>query len=191
MTAEILLLIALLIITAAAAALSAPVNAVLSLDLGLNVKERCCDTSFEVRSDYALLAKLHSIRIFQRSGSIGKSDDKKRDIPVKCVIDEINKISYDIGIDRLSVTGSAAFGDAAYTALVTGAINILAGAAVSALGASVSGINTCNIDMRPDYSDKFSINIYFECILRATAGNIIIALYNIVKGSKKNAKSDK
>lgn len=134
-------------------------------------------------------------RIFRRdNNSKKKSKSKtKRDI-----LRKISKFSQHLEISNVSIIGNISLANAFPTAISVGILNALSGFFIAFLSSHCSKISLSRIIIRPIYSEEIEGDIFFECIVKANAGNIItesakhfINTQKNKKGRKKNVKSHK
>lgn len=109
-------------------------------------------------------------RIFRTTNDKKK---KKKSTTAHKVYESIKKSKKHIEITDVSILGNISFGNAADTALVAGILNIVSGNIIAYLSTFSSKISISQINIRPVYNEQIEGEIFFECIVKVNAGNII------------------
>ena len=109
-------------------------------------------------------------RIFRTTNEKKK---KKKSTTAHKVYESIKKSKKHIEITDVSILGNISFGNAADTALVAGILNIVSGNIIAYLSTFSSKISISQINIRPVYNEQIEGEIFFECIVKVNAGNII------------------
>lgn len=109
-------------------------------------------------------------RIFRTTNDKKK---KKKSTTAHKVFESIKNAKKHIEITDVSILGNISFGNAADTALVAGILNIVSGNIIAYLSTFSSKISISQINIRPVYNEQIEGEIFFECIVKVNAGNII------------------
>lgn len=109
-------------------------------------------------------------RIFRTTNDKKK---KKKSTTAHKVFESIKSAKKHIEITDVSILGNISFGNAADTALAAGILYILSSNFIAYLSTYSSKISVSQIIITPVYNEQIEGEIFFECIVKANAGNII------------------
>ena len=187
MAKSVILLIILILILLIAAIFSTEIHIVLSFYASTEYLNSQTENPYK----YSVVIN----RIIRRDESNRK---KSKSRFKQNIINKIKKLSYCFEISDISIIGNISLANPFATSLSVGFLNIAAGFFTAFLSSHFSKISLSRITIQPVYSENIQGDIFFECIVKANAGNIItesvkhfINTQKKKKGRVKNVKSHK
>lgn len=162
MAATVILLIILILILIIIMIFSINLRIIISFYTSTN------DLLYNKKKSYNYAVSVN--RIFRTTNDKKK---KKKSTTAHKVYESIKKSKKHIEITDVSILGNISFGNAADTALASGIINIISGNIIAYLSTFSSKISVSQINIRPIYNEQIEGELFFECIVKANAGNII------------------
>lgn len=171
------------------------VTAIFSVELRIVISFYSSTEYLTSQSDYLYKYSVVVNHFFRRDNSTQKKSKPKSK---ENFFKKISRFSQYLEISNISIIGNISLANAFPTAISVGILNSAAGFFIAFLSAHCSKISLSRIMIRPIYSEEFEGDIFFECIVKTNAGNIItesvkhfINTQKTKKGRKKNVKSHK
>jgi len=164
--------------------------AVLSIELRITVSFYTSSEYLTSNSEELYKYSIVINRIFRRDSDT-KNKSKSKQKSQQNIFRKTSKLSHILEISDISIIGNISLANAFATALSVGILNSAAGIFVAFLSANCSKISLSKIMIQPIYSEEIQGDIFFECIVKANAGNIIVESLKLFLIHKKQERKYK